>query len=233
MTQTAHPSDHEMKLAIEDRLFQTQAVNGDRVGVAITDGVVTLSGQVMTYLEKAAAIRATVEVTGSTALVDELSVRTPWGAADDADLARTITDALQATHIRPSGPIAAEVSEGVVTLHGTVAWEHESSAIVYAIKDLPGVKDVKCGITVLPPVMSSAAEIEARITEALVGTAIADAGDISVDISGSEVTLAGLVSSHDESRRAEHAARSAPGVTDVDNRLSVKYRGLPTHAEQQ
>jgi osmotically-inducible protein OsmY len=55
----------------------------------------------------------------------------------------------------------------------------------------------------------------------LIRNAEIDARRITVEVQGSKVILRGTVSSYAEKKAAEETAWSAPGVTEVDNRLEV------------
>jgi osmotically-inducible protein OsmY len=66
------------------------------------------------------------------------------------------------------------------------------------------------------------ADIKRKIEDALKRSAELEAKHITVDLNGSEVTLRGKVHSWAERKEAERAAWAAPGVTKVDNRLSVE-----------
>jgi osmotically-inducible protein OsmY len=221
MTQTLHKTDHELKIAIDAELEWAPNVKADRVGIAVRDGAVTLSGQVETYPEKEAAVRAALRVRGVTAVADEIVVEQVWGPRDDTDIAREAGAALDRSVVVPQHAVKARVHNHVVTLTGTVPWRYQREAARHAVAGLPGVSDVVDQIVLAPPVTISAAKAKSKITSALVRNAQLDANRITVGIHGSEVTLSGTVSSWAERRQAEHAAWSAPGVTSVRNQITV------------
>ena len=221
MTQTQRKTDHELKMALEAELDWAPNVQADRIGVSVHDSAVTLSGQVETYPEKEAAVRAALRVRGVTAVADEIVVEHTWGPRDDADIAREASTALERSVVVPQNSVKATVHDHVITLTGTVPWQYQREAARRAVSGLPGVTGVFNHVTVKPPVTISASQAKAKITSALVRNAQLDANRITVNVEGSEVTLTGAVSSWAERRQAEHAAWAAPGVTGVQNRITV------------
>ena len=63
--------------------------------------------------------------------------------------------------------------------------------------------------------------LKERIREALQRGAIFDADRITVEVEGTKAILRGTVRSYVEMRDAERAVRAAPGITEVENRLTV------------
>ena len=59
-------------------------VDHAHIGVAVKEGVITLSGQVPSYSEKHEAVKAAKRVYGVTAVADELEVKLP-GASERTD----------------------------------------------------------------------------------------------------------------------------------------------------
>jgi osmotically-inducible protein OsmY len=221
MTQTQHKTDHELKLAIDSELDWAPNVKADRVGVSVHDGAVTLSGQVDTYPEKEAAVRAAFRVHGVTAVADEIVVEHTWGPRDDTDIAREAGAALERSVVVPQNSVKATVHDHVVTLTGAVPWRYQREAARHAVSNLPGVTGVLDQVVITPAMTISAAKAKSKITSALVRNAQLDANRITVGVHGSVVTLTGTVSSWAERRQAEHAAWSAPGVTGVTNQITV------------
>jgi osmotically-inducible protein OsmY len=67
----------------------------------------------------------------------------------------------------------------------------------------------------------SADRIREDVNDRLTDDPIVDARDLEVTVSGTEVTLAGTVTSRDQRRRAEDIAEGVTGVTHVQNNLRV------------
>jgi osmotically-inducible protein OsmY len=223
MTTTQHHTDHQIKESILAELGWMPSIQADEVGVSINSGAVTLSGQVQTYPEKDAAVRAAFRVRGVTAVADEIEVHNSWAPRQDADIAREAGAFIERNVFAQAGAVKAEVHQHVVTLSGTVAWNYQREAIRRAVAALPGVHGVNDLITLKPKVTISAVEAKAKIADSLRRNAALDADRIHVDVTGTKITLTGNVASWAEHRQAGYAAWGTPGVVHVDNNLHVTF----------
>jgi osmotically-inducible protein OsmY len=192
----------------------------NEIGVAVKDGVVTLTGYVDSYLKKLAAKEAALRVQGVKAVANDIQVRLPgMSERTDTDLARAAREALLWDIEVPSDRVKITVSNGWVTLEGEVDYGFQRMAAERAISRLAGVKGVSNLIVVKPRVMPE--HLKEDIEQALVRNARTDAQHIQVNVEGHKVILRGTVSSYAEKEAAEYTAWSEPGVTEVEDHILV------------
>jgi len=211
-------TDKEIQQAVLRELDWEPQVTSTEIGVAVRDGVVTLSGFVDTYGARYHAERAAKRVYGVKAVANDIEVKLP-SEHPDPDIARAAAQALAARVTVPHERIKVTVQKGWVTLEGDVDWQYQKEAAESAVRYLAGVRGVSNLITVKPRL--SAADIKTRIEQALLRSAELDARRIRVESEDSRVILRGNVRSWFEREEAERAAWRAPGVTKVENQIVV------------
>jgi osmotically-inducible protein OsmY len=196
-------------------------VDDSEIRVTASGDVVTLTGTVPSFADKLAASRAAERVFGVKAIANDLAVAVPvhYEQADTA-IAKAVANALEWNVEVPNDSVQGSVSDGWVTLDGTVAWQYQRDAAGRAVSNLAGVRGVTNDLAVSPH--NSPADIKRSIVEALERRAVRVAEHVKVETSGSVVTLTGTVPSFGDRRAAEGAAWSAPGVTDVHDDLVVQ-----------
>ena len=213
--------DSDVQRSVQDELkWEPGVSDASKIGVAVKDGVVTLTGFVSSYAEKWAAERAAKRVSGVNAMAVELEVQLPGHAKkSDADIAKAAEHALSWDVLVPAGSVSVMVEHGWVTLDGNLNWQYQRSAAEDAVGGLTGVTGISNRIAVKPTV--SPIDIKSKIEAALKRNAILDAESINVQTDGGKVTLTGTVSSWAERDEAEAAAWAAPGVTDLKDAITI------------
>ncbi len=213
-------SDSDIKRDVEDELRWDPDIGSDDIAVAVKNGVVTLTGFVRSYGQKLQAEADAKRISGVVGLANDIEVRLP--AVDqrpDPDIARDAVAALKAQLTYSWEAIKVLVHSGWVTLEGQVEWHYQRDRAEEAVRRIKGVKGVTNSIQLKPAVTPS--EIKRKIEDAFTRNAEIDAHNITVEAHGGEVVLRGKVRSWAELRQAERAAWAAPGVTKVDNRITI------------
>lgn len=213
-------SDAQLKKDVEAELEWDPSINATEIGVAVKDGVVTLSGHLDTFVEKYEVERAVQRVAGVRAVAVEMEVKLTSGSKrSDAEIAHAVETAFAWHSSVPADRIKAKVEKGWVTLTGEVDWEYQRAAAANLVRPLVGVVGVNNGIVL--KARTTPDNIEKRIRDALTRQAEREAKGIEVQVQGSTVVLRGSVHSLAEREAARGAAWSAPGITRVDNELRV------------
>ncbi|MGZ6391435.1 MAG: BON domain-containing protein [Ktedonobacterales bacterium] len=215
-------SDEEIQRDVLTELKWDARVQPNEIGVAVKDGVVTLTGWVDSYIKKWAAEEAALRVRGVKAVANDIEVRLPIDAErTDADIAAAATRALQWDALTPLENVKVTVSKGWVTLEGEVEWQYQKEDAERVVRRLAGVRGVTNLITVRPKTKPVPEELKKKIEDALVRNAQMDAKRITVEVEGSKVILRGTVRAWAERQEAERVAWSAPGVTSVENHITI------------
>ena len=213
-------SDSEIRDdVIKELRWDPQVTDPDAIGVAVTDGAVTLTGHVATYAQRLAAAKAAERVYGVKAVANDLKVKLSGAPRDDTDIARAIAHVLEWNVQVPEGKVHARVQDGWVTLEGEVEYDYQRHEVERMVRNVRGVTGVTDLIAVKPPV--SPDKVQAVIEDAFKREAEIDARHVRVEVSDHTAKLYGHVHSLHEAAAARAAAASAPGVGTVESHLVV------------
>jgi osmotically-inducible protein OsmY len=213
-------TDIDVKRRVEQELSLEPRVDAARIGIAVVDGVVTLTASVDSWAEKWAAEHATKRVAGVAAVVEHIEVRLPvHSRRTDEDIARAAANALKWNSWVPTDAVRVKLEEGWITLEGRVAAPYQRKAAEEAVRCLTGVRGVSNFVDISPSLQAGDVQEASRL--AFERSATLDASKIEVGLDGATVTLRGTVRSMAEREDAEEAAWSGHGISDVDNLLVI------------
>lgn len=213
-------TDSQIQQDVMDELQWEPRVDHPNIGVAVKDGVVTLSGFVNSYASKIAAEKAARRVKGVRGLAEEIEVRFPSDPKTaDPEIAKRIADMFEWSVTVPRNKIDVKVEHGWVTLSGAVDYHFHRQSAKDLVAKINGVK----GVTNLIEVKKapSSLDVKDRIVAALKRSADIDANSINVVTEGDTVRLGGKVHAWYERQIAERAAWAAPGVNKVVDNIMV------------
>jgi osmotically-inducible protein OsmY len=214
-------TDRRLQLDVMEELRWNPVTSGLEVAVATQDGVVTLAGAVATYAQKMAAERAAESVEGVRAIADEIEIRLPSRfVRGDTEIAHAAVNALRWDVQVPDDRIRVKVQGGWLTLDGEVEWWYQKRAAEEAVRNLVGVVGVTNALAVMPQRVSPR-DLRRKIRQALHRNVDVDARGIEVEVRGGTVRLTGRVRTWAERGDAEHAVWAAPGVTKVEDEITV------------
>jgi len=215
--------DEELRRHVSAELSLDPQVDSDAIEVSAVSGTVTLRGTVTGLRLKCAAGRAAARVRGVTWVANELRVQIlDKDLRSDEDLRGDVLEALMLDGSVPM-TVDAQARGGLVALTGTAQWHYQREAAEIRAANVPGVAGIDNGITLTQtPQARDAAD---AISGAFRRNAALEADGLSIEASsGGLIILSGQVSSWAAHDHALAAAWSAPGVTQVDDRIRVESR---------
>jgi osmotically-inducible protein OsmY len=210
----------DIRDAVERELSYDPLVDDADISVKNINGDVALNGTVASYPQYLEAAAAARRVVGVKKLQNHLEVVLPTeDYRDDPTLTTMANNALTVNITVPDG-VEATVSNGNVTLTGTVSYGSERTAAEQAVTYLTGVRNIKDGIEISTD--ADQVDVTLDVQDALDRYGLIwDDSDVAVDTSGNTVTLTGHVRTWAEHDAVVDAAWMATGVYDVTDDLYV------------
>lgn len=213
-------NDLEIQADVLAELHWDPKINAPQIGVEVSNGVVTLSGYVESYLEKISAEKAAKRVIGVGAIAQEIKVLLPGSSIrSDTEIARQIQSIISWSDIDPNDQIHIKVEHGFVTLSGKVEAFHKKELAQKYASNMLGVTGI-CNLIEIEPKLTGSV-IKKDIQDAFTRQAIDQAQKLDIMINQNIVTIAGKVKSWSERNSAINAAWSIPTVKNVIDRIQI------------
>lgn len=213
-------SDSQLKLEVEEELMGNASLDATGIGVAVVDGIVTLSGHVPDYAKKVAAEKCALRVAGVVAVVVGIDVHLRESEQrSDEDIALSVSAVLDWIAGLEEHAIKIKVEKGWVTLSGEVDDGYRSHIAEKNIIHMRGVTGLTNDIRIRGS--ASALDIEYNIRKAIERHTDRELKHLGVVVDEGKVILSGRLSSPIERAIVSGAARSTPGVKAVVDRLVI------------
>ncbi len=212
--------DKLLRQTVVDALDWDPSVDSAHIGIAVTDGVVTLSGHVPNYAQKLEAERTARSVRGVKAIAQEIDVHYPGAVPfTDEQIAAHAVEVLTWDVLLPLDAVKVKVAKGWITLSGEVDWDYQRRAAEADVRRLKGVIGVINQVMLKTRVSPS--DVRVLIEDAFKRGAGLEATSVQVNVADGKVTLSGKVHTWRERDTAERAAWAAPGVRSVEDQIAI------------
>lgn len=209
----AQDDDTRIRDAILQTIDSRTAISPGQMEIQVKDGIAVLSGSVANLLQKTQAVEIAESIKGVRSVVDTITVQA--AAREDEAIRRDVRRSIVLTLKGRGEKIDAAVQKGVVVLTGVVdSWaisrlaDHQAMAVL-------GVSEVDNRIHVKTQLQREDAHIRADVRERLAADLYVDGRQVETAVTDGRVTLAGVVGTIVEKRRAAEDAWVA-GVVAVD-----------------
>ena len=212
-------NDNMLQKAVLAELSWEPMVTSAHIGVTANSGIITLTGHVGSFMEKHAAETAASRVKGVKAVAQEIEIKLAGDMKrTDDQIAGAAIESFAWDVSIPRDKVKVKVEKGWVTVTGDVDWHFQKDAVDHDVRRLFGVVGVSNQIAIKPHIRPS--DVHEKIMTALHRSWF-DPAHISVSAEGGVVQLDGSVRSWHERQLAETAAWGAPGITHVQDNITI------------
>jgi osmotically-inducible protein OsmY len=238
-------SDARVTGQVKAAFALSKRISAYDIGVETKDGVVTLTGQVPSEIDRELAENVAKDTTGVKQVDNQLRAEPGLKPSDasahessrvaDLETYADLRERLAASSYLTGSAIQISVKDHVVTLTGQVQTPQQKTGAEQVARSLPNVTNVINQLNVTNPAAvqtetPGVSEQEAKDKDLANQISFAlflerdnftNVGAIKAECHNGAVTLSGTVGSRAERALAERIAHSVKGVGSVSNRISV------------
>jgi osmotically-inducible protein OsmY len=215
-------TNEELQRKVIEAINWEPLLSAAEIGVAASDGIITLTGSVNSYAKKEEAEAAAKNVSGVKVVVEKIEVVLKHRTQkSDNEIATEIINAFKWHWDIPNNRVQVRVENGWVTLTGSLEWNYQKEEAKKAVSVLIGVKGIINNIMIIS--LSKDRINKKDIEDALERNKIIGNIAITVEVLDNAVTLKGNVESWFQKNEASRLAWKAPGVLEVKNNLHIDF----------
>jgi osmotically-inducible protein OsmY len=238
-------SDARITGQVKAAFALSKRINAYEIGVETKNGVVTLSGQVPSEIDRDLAESVAKDTNGVKQVDNQLRVEPGLKPSDasaressrvaDLEIYADLRERLASSAYLSGSAIQVSVKDRVVTLTGQVQTPQQKTGAEQLARSMPNVTQVNNELNVTNPAAAQTEtpgvpEQESKDKELANQVAFAlfnerdnfsNIGTIKSESHNGAVTLSGAVPTRAERALAERIARGVKGVSSVSNRISV------------
>jgi hyperosmotically inducible periplasmic protein len=238
-------SDAGITAQVKAAFALSKRISAYEIGVETKGGVVTLTGQAPSEIDRELAGNVARDTTGVKQVDNQIRVEPGLKPSDaslresarvtDLEIHAYLRERLAASEFLSGNEINVSVKDRVVTLTGRTQTPQQKTDVEQLARSIPNVANVVNQLSVANPgAQSETSERESKDKELANQVLFAlfnerdnftNLGTIQVVSRNGAVTLSGAVSSRAERALAERVARGVKGVSSVSNRLTVSLGG--------
>jgi osmotically-inducible protein OsmY len=213
--------DNEIQKNVMEELKNLPSLHASEIGVAVKNGIVTLSGVVDSYPRKIAVERTVIKVKNVRGIAEDIQVKLNGSCSKtDSEIAQAVLYSIEWHSGLDPEKIKVHVEDGIVTINGKVDWDYQRKLAQKTAANITGVRGLINNIEIMHRPVPG--EIKEKIQSSFVRNANIDSGKITIDIEGNKVILKGKVKCQYEKKEAENTVWSLPGVSKVENKLECE-----------
>lgn len=216
------PGDDMITSWVDHALNEDPRIISTDIDINTYKGIVTLSGSVKSLAEKKYADLEAKKIQGVLGVINELSV-TPT-ARFDTDISHDIQRRLINNAFIKAKGLGIHVSEGNVTISGTVSSRAESAETELLASEVRGVKSVVNNLVVAFPAKRADQDIRKDVISSMNRDVYLNGIPISVEVKDGVVVLNGSVSNAFQKKIARDTAFWVGDVKKVENNIEVKWQ---------
>lgn len=187
------------------------------------DGTITLTGQVSSNLARLSAEADAYRIPGVARVNNKIKVQYSPAepAIDDNSIRSTVESVIFWNPDVNIADIRVTVTNGIVSLHGTVDAYWKKHHVEFLVYNVAGVSGIENELAVVPTHKITDVAIAENVMAALDRNAFVDGTEVDVEVEEGVVTLSGRVPSYTSYHQAYESALYAEGVVGIVDELNI------------